>query len=163
MAARQASSERFQKAGVDLGLGKYHEEMVYGIGLVYVSMINKIESYLKDFGLSPTDMNVLMLVKHRGGSKGLSQVDLGERLMVPPHNMTRAIQKLEKKGLLKRNNDHKDGRVNLVIISPKGSKLLDAIWPGYERILKNLAGRLPSDARMTLARLLQDWLNRGPT
>ena len=59
-------------------------------------MINVISTYLKNYDLTPTDMNVLMLVKHQGKDKGVSQVDLGQKLMVTAHNMTRAIQRLEK-------------------------------------------------------------------
>lgn len=73
--------------------------------------------------------------------------------------MTRAIQRLEKKGLLKRSVDKKDARVNRIIIAAKGSHLLDQVWPGYDKNLKALADQLPLRDQMSLARLLQEWLN----
>jgi DNA-binding MarR family transcriptional regulator len=79
--------------------------------------------------------------------------------MVTAHNMTRAIQKLEKNGLLKRAVDKKDARVNRVVITAKGSHLLDEAWPGYDKNLKTLADKLPLSGQKSLARLLQEWLN----
>ena len=134
---------------------KHYEEMIYGVGIAYISMINVIGHYLKDADLTPTDMNILMLVKHEGKDKGISQVDLGEKLMVTAHNMTRAIQRLEKKGLLRRVIHKNDARVNLVTITAKGSKLLDDIWPGYEKTLRELAAKLSDQEQKVLAGLLQ--------
>jgi MarR family transcriptional regulator, 2-MHQ and catechol-resistance regulon repressor len=139
-----------------------HEEMVYGIGLVYISMIKEIETYLKSYDLSPTDMNILMLVKHQAETQGISQVDLGQKLMVTAHNMTRAIQRLEKKKLLKRVSYTQDARVNLVTITAKGSQLLDEVWPGYDRNLHDLANNVSVEEQKIVAGLLQKWLrNKG--
>jgi MarR family 2-MHQ and catechol resistance regulon transcriptional repressor len=138
----------------------YDADMVYGIGRVYISMINVMSVYLKDYGLTPTDMNILMLVKHQAGSQGISQVDLGQKLMVTAHNMTRAIQRLEKIGLLKRVSHKKDARINLVTITVKGSQLLDRVWPGYKKNLHGLASNLSLEDQKALTHLLQKWLNR---
>jgi DNA-binding MarR family transcriptional regulator len=159
MKTRQMANSPFKQIGIETGKGKYHEEIVYGIGLVYISMIHRISAYLKDYDLTPTDLNVLMLVKHQGKDHGISQVDLGQKLMVTAHNMTRAIQRLEKKGLLKRVSYKKDARVNLVSISPKGSKLLDDVWPEYNQMMRDFANALSVDEQKALAGLLQKWLN----
>lgn len=160
MRTLKGSKEEFKKVGVEIGKGKYHEEMVYGIGLVYISMINIIDTYLKDHDITPTDMNILMLVKHQGGSHGISQVDLGQKLMVTAHNMTRAIQRLERKGYLKRITNKKDARVNLVSITIKGAQLLDQIWPGYDKKLHDLADHISVEEQKVLTGLLQKWLNQ---
>lgn len=155
----QVTENQFKQIGVDIGLGKYYEELVYGVGLTYISMINVIGAYLKEHDLSPTDMNVLMLVKHQGKDQGISQVDLGKKLMVTAHNMTRAIQRLERQGLLKRVSYKKDGRVNLVTITVKGSRLLDEVWPGYNERLKGLANKVSVEEQKVLAGILQKWLS----
>lgn len=149
---------QFQQVGVDIGKGKYHEEMVYGLALIYTAIFDEISIYLKQYDLTPGEMNVLMLVKHQGKEKGLSQVDMGRRLMVTAHNMTRVIQRLEKDGLLKRMGYQKDGRVNLVTITVKGSKLLDEIWPGYDQKVRGLAARISKDEQVAMAGLIQKWL-----
>ncbi|MBF0505114.1 MAG: MarR family transcriptional regulator [Candidatus Omnitrophica bacterium] len=155
---RRGSIEQFKQAGVDIGLGRCHEEMVYGLALMYTAIYDEIGAALKKYNLTPGELNVLMLIKHQGGSQGLSQVDLGQRLMVTAHNMTRLIQRLEKGSLVGRSIDKKDGRVNLVKITLKGSRLLDQIWPGYNQKLQSLAGRLSKEDQLSLAGLIQKWL-----
>ncbi|MEI8175402.1 MAG: MarR family transcriptional regulator [Candidatus Omnitrophota bacterium] len=152
------SKDQFKEAGVDIGQGKYHEEMVYGLALMYTAVYDEISTYLKIYNLTPGEMNVLMLVKQRGEEKGLSQVDIGRRLMVTAHNMTRLIQRLEKVALIQRSGYQKDGRVNLVNITPKGSKLLDEIWPRYDDKVRELADKLPREDQVVFASLLQAWL-----
>ena len=159
MSKVQASKDQFKQIGVEIGQGKYHEEIVYGIGLAYISMINMISAYLKKYDLTPADMNVLMLVKHQGKTNGISQVDLGQKLMVTAHNMTRTIQRLEKKGMLKRVTNKADARVNLVSIKEKGSQLLDEVWPEYDKIVRDLANKVSVEEQQVLAGLLQKWLN----
>ena len=152
-------TSRLKEIGVEIGQGKYHEEMIYGVGLVYTSLYNQISAILKKYKLTPSEMNVLMLVKHQGQDQGISQVDLGQKLMVTAHNMTRAIQKLEKNRLLKRVSHKKDARVNLVTISPKGSRLLDQVWPEYNKKLQDLANKISVEEQKVLAGLLQKWLS----
>ena len=161
MKTAQIAKEHFKQIGVDVGQGKYHEEMVYGLALIYTVMYDEIAAYLKKYKLMPGEMNVLMLVKHQGKENGLSQVDMGRRLMVTAHNMTRLIQRLEKDGLIKRITYKKDGRVNLVTITLKGSKLLDEIWPGYDQMVKELAGKLSHEEQKDFTGLIHKWLNKG--
>ena len=154
--------KEYSQMGLEVGQGRYHEEMIYGVGLVYISMIQEIETYLKNYDLTPTDMNILMLVKHQAKDQGISQVDLGQKLMVTAHNMTRAIQRLEKRRLLKRITYKKDARVNLVTITANGSQLLDEVWLGYDKNLHHLANRISMEEQKVLAGLLQKWLrNKG--
>ena len=160
MKTTKASKEYFKHIGVEVGQGRSHEEMVYGIALMYTAMYDEIALYLKKYKLMPGEMNVLMLVKHQGKEKGLSQVDMGRRLMVTAHNMTRLIQRLEKDGLLKRVAYKKDGRVNLVTITIKGSKLLDEVWPGYDQMVQELAGRLSNSEQKDFSELIHRWLDK---
>ena len=155
---QQILKSHFQKAGIDIGQGQYHEEVIYGNALVYTAMYNVIGTYLKKYHLTPEEMNALMIIKHQGKAKGLAQVDIGRRLMVNAHNMTRLLQRLEKQGLIERKGHKKDGRVTLVRIANKGSKLLDQVWPGYDaRVRSSVQGLSPKEQK-TLSYLLQKWL-----
>lgn len=160
MRTTHVSKAYFQQIGVEVGQGKYHEEMVYGLALMYTAIYDEIAAYLKKYNLSPDEMNVLMLVKHQGKEQGLSQVDMGRRLMVTAHNMTRLIQRLEKGALIKRSSYQKDGRVNLVRITSKGSKLLDELWPGYDQMVRELAGRLSNSQQKDFSELIHRWLSK---
>ncbi len=148
----------FKQAGVDIGKGKYHEEIVYGLALMYTVVYQEIGAYLKPHQLTTDDMNVLMLVKHQGQDKGLSQVDIGGRLMVTAHNITRQLQRLERSGFITRTGHQLDARVNMVKITAQGSDLLDSIWVGYDETVRGIASRLPYQEQMVLSGLLQKWL-----
>ena len=161
MKTAKRTQDQFNQVGVQTGVGKYHEEMVYGIALMYTSIYDQIAAYLKKYRLMPAEMNVLMLIKHQGKERGLSLVDMGRRLIITAHNMTRLVQRLEKDGLVKRSGHLKDGRVNLITITVKGSKLLDDIWPGYDRKVQELAGRLADHDQEIFAGLIQQWLKKS--
>ena len=151
----------FRSFGVEVGQGKYHEEAVYGIAMVYTVLFNDISVYLNKYDLTPAKMNVLMIIKHQGKGR-LRQAEIGKRLMVTASNMTRLLEKLERDGLTGHSALAGDKRVKIVKITAKGSKLLDQVWPGYEERLKALAGRLSKRDQKTMAGLLQKWLENLP-
>ena len=125
---------------------------------MYTAIYKEISACLKAHDLTPDEMNVLMIVKHQGREQGLSQVDLGARLMVTAHNMTRLIQRIERRGLVSRSVDKKDARVNLVMITSRGSKLLDEIWPQYDQMIRQQAGKISREDQAALSGLMQKWL-----
>lgn len=149
----------FKPYGIEMGKGKYHEETFYGIVLVYTAIFNEISVYLDRYGLTPAKFNVLMVIKHQGQSNGISQIDIGKRLMVTASNMTRVLEKLGREGLIGRSALAGDKRVKVIKVTPKGSKLLDSVWPGYEKKLRQLAGHLSKEEQKTTARLTQKWLD----
>lgn len=87
-------------------------------------------------GLSPPKLSALSVLVF-GGTRSLK--DLAAAEQVRPPTMTKIVQDLESKGLVKRKSDRTDRRV--VLISPT---------PRAERILR--------DGRTRRARLLATWL-----
>lgn len=112
--------EYLKSFGVETGQGKYHEEMVYGVALVYTTLFNDIATYLNTYNLTPAKMNALMIIKHQGLDKGISQIDIGKRLMVTASNMTRVLDKMEREGLIGRSALEGDKRVKIIKITAKG-------------------------------------------
>lgn len=145
--------------GIEEGEGKYYEEAIYGVGLLYNLINNKISSYLSQYNLSPAKFNVLMIVKHQGGREGISQVEISKRLIVTASNMTRLIDKLEQEKLIYRLAQEGDRRVNIVKVTERASKLLDIAWPGYVENLKRLTSEINGEEQKTLAGLIVKWVN----
>jgi DNA-binding MarR family transcriptional regulator len=143
--------------GVELGKNNHHEEAVYGIALVYAALFNRISTYLDQYALTPAKMNALMIIKHQGKDKGISQIDIGKRLMVTASNMTRVLDKMEKEGLINRSAQAGDRRVKIIKVTSKGSKLMDQVWPGYEKLVKSLAGTISVSDQKETAQLLRHW------
>lgn len=145
--------------GVETGKGKYYEEAVYSLALIYNVITDEITNYLNDFGLTPGKFNILFTIKHRGGEKGISQVDVSKHLIVTKSNLTKLIVKLEKDGLVTRSALAGDRRVNVLKVTSKGSHLLDKLWEGYNARLKDLLSSLESNKQKMLSSLLVEWLN----
>ncbi len=148
----------FKSFGVEIGQEKYHEEAVYGIALLYTALFNDISNLLAKHALTPAKMNVLMIVKHHGKNVGISQGDIGKKLMVTASNMTRLLEKLAREGLITRGSLDTDKRVKVIRITPKGSKVLDEAWPGYTARIKELAGKLVLKDQKEISSLIQRWL-----
>lgn len=143
--------------GFEGGSSRRGEEIIYRLVILYTRIFGEMSDFLKPYGLTPAKMNVLMIVKHQGGNDGIRQVDLSRRLMVTTSNMTRVLDKLQRDGLISVGNAD-DRRVKLIRITPKGSKLLDKVWPEYTRRLKTLTQNLPEDKEEKLSGLLSLWM-----
>lgn len=146
--------------GVQTGKGKYHEEAIYSLALIYNVVTDAMTAYLKEYGLTPGKFNILIAIKHQGGENGISQVDVSKRLIVTPSNMTKLIDKLEKEGLVTRSPLEGDRRVNIMKVTAKGSRLLDSVWEGYNAKLKNLISGLEITKQKAVAGLLREWLEK---
>jgi DNA-binding MarR family transcriptional regulator len=145
--------------GVEVGRGKYHEEIIYRLVILSNRILDEISVYLGQYKLTPAKMNVLMIVKHQGGEKGISQVDLSNRLMVSTSNLTRVLAKLQRDKLVARGSIANDRRFKRIHITAKGSKLLDAVWPGYVQKLSSLTKGLDEEKKKSLSALLSQWMD----
>lgn len=144
----------FETFGINVGKGKYHEEVVYSIVLAFNLLNNEMTAYLKDFNLTPAKFNVLLVIRHQGGKDGISQVEISKKLIVTASNMTRLLDKMEKEKLVQKASQEGDRRVKIIKITEKASKLLDAVWPGYNEKLEKLASGLEKDEQKIVSEKL---------
>lgn len=147
-----------QAFGIEVGKGKYDEEAFYGLILVYTALFDKMAKCLDAYGLTPAKMNVLMVIKHQGGETGLSQREIGKRLMVTASNMTRLLSKLEREKLIERVGQVGDKRIKIVRVSKRGSHILDNVWPEYIKTMKAQMAKLSHKDQKFLAKILFQWL-----
>jgi len=143
--------------GVETGKGKYYEEAIYSLALIYNFITDEMTTYLSKYDLTPGKFNILLAVK-QGGDQGMSQVEVSKRLIVTPSNMTKLIDKLEKDRLVTRSPLAGDRRVNILKITAKGIKLLDSAWEGYNDHLKSLIASLDMNQQKAVSGLLVQWL-----
>ncbi len=80
------------------------------------------EQLFKPFNLSGTQYNVLRIL--RGAGEALPCGQIGERLVTRDPDITRLLDRLEKRGLIVRERTAADRRVVLASITPAGLKLL---------------------------------------
>jgi DNA-binding MarR family transcriptional regulator len=81
------------------------------------------------WNLGPSQFNVLNLL--RGNPSGLSQTDLGRRLIMHRSNITGLVDRLEQRGLVRRQEAAGDRRAYRVMLTPGGRRLLRKVLPEY--------------------------------
>lgn len=149
--------ERF---GICSGKENFRETAVYALACAYSHIEKEISDYLRPFNLTPAKFNAMMVIKHIGKEEGLSQIDIGRRLIVTASNMTRLLDKLEKEGYIERFSREGDRRVNLIKISKKGADILDRVWPGYHRKILDIANSMDKEDLKQISQLLVKWCDK---
>jgi DNA-binding MarR family transcriptional regulator len=81
------------------------------------------EEILKLAGLSDTQYNVLRILRGAGG-QGLCCREVAERMITRDPDITRLLDRLERRGFLARSRDSRDRRVITVRITPVGLQVL---------------------------------------
>jgi DNA-binding MarR family transcriptional regulator len=93
--------------------------------------------------LSPTQYNVLRIL--RGAGEPLPCGEIASRMITREPDMTRLLDRLEKRGLLSRQRQHADRRVVLINITSKGLEMLsgldDIVRDTHKRQLGHLGER----------------------
>jgi DNA-binding MarR family transcriptional regulator len=78
---------------------------------------------LKQHGLTPAQYNVLRILRG-AGKDGLRCNEVGARMIQRESDITRLLDRLEKRGLTTRKRDRGDRRVVHVAVTPAGLELL---------------------------------------
>jgi MarR family transcriptional regulator, 2-MHQ and catechol-resistance regulon repressor len=104
----------------------------------------------KEFGLTESQLGVLEALHHLGP---LTQSQLCRRILRSGSNVTTVVDNLERNGLVRRERDPDDRRVQVVHLTPQGAALIERALPGHvERIAEALAA-LTADEQRELGRL----------
>jgi MarR family 2-MHQ and catechol resistance regulon transcriptional repressor len=94
----------------------------------YKVMMDQAVKDMKGYDLSASEFTTLEVL-YTKGTIPLQQI--GEKILVTSGSITYNIDKLEKKGLLKRVRCEEDRRVIFAEITPAGSDLFDLIFPEH--------------------------------
>lgn len=108
---------------------------------------------LKAEQLSPTQYNVLRIL--RGALEGLPCGEIGQRMITRDPDITRLLDRLEKRGLIARWRDVKDRRMVLARITPEGLKMLDRLDEPVQEGHRKQLGHLGRVRLKTLCELLR--------
>jgi len=125
-------------------------------------LLETVENSLKSKGLPPLDWYDVLIELHREKSTGLRQYEIGEKILLNKHNLSRLIDRLEKNQLVVRHACAEDGRGNRIKITDKGEKMLKQIWPVYgHSIQESFGDRLKSKEFIELSRILNNVLDQS--
>ena len=133
-------------------------KLIHVIGLLWTQISFLLDEVLAKYSLNISKFNILMIIKHVGGYDGIQQNEISKRLLVPPSNITKLLDKLEKEGLITRNLKQDDRRAKLIRITDFGSKRLDKAWTLYIKTTKKLLDKIAAVDADYVEKVLVDWL-----
>jgi len=118
------------------------------------SLSRPVAELLKTEDLSPPQYNVLRIL--RGSPDGLNCGEVGRRMISRDPDITRLLDRLEKRGLISRcRDDEKDRRVVSARITAQGLDLLAGLDQPVRDMHRRLLGHLGVERLGDLAQLLQ--------
>lgn len=113
----------------------------------------RIGDLLDGYELTPQQYNVLRILRG-AGPEGLPTLEIADRMIERAPGITRLLDRLEAKGLVRRRRCASDRRQVLCTISARGRRIVDSLdLPVHEASHASLAHMNP-DALRTLSELL---------
>jgi MarR family transcriptional regulator, organic hydroperoxide resistance regulator len=111
--------------------------------------------WLKPHGLSPTQYNALRILRG-AGPEGLPCSEVGARMINRDPDITRLVDRLEKRGLVARSRSKMDRRVVQASITPAGLELLSGLDGPVSEFVRGLLGHLSPHRVQALIDLLDE-------
>ncbi|GEN56625.1 HTH-type transcriptional regulator MhqR [Halolactibacillus alkaliphilus] len=118
----------------------------------YRSVSDQVANDIRSKGLNTTDFGVLELLYH-SGDQPLQKI--GDKILLASGSITYVVDKLEKKGLMKRTQSEKDRRVTYASITEEGIALLNAIFPDHWKQIERITDGLTEEEKQQAITLLK--------
>lgn len=115
----------------------------------------RLADLLKPHGLSATQYNVLRILRG-AGQDGASCKDIASRLVTRDPDITRMMDRLEKRGLLTRDRAPEDRRVVTHRLTPTGLELVNALDAPVEAAHENAMKHMSKAKLRELVELLEE-------
>lgn len=109
---------------------------------------------LKTEDLSPTQYNVLRIL--RGAPEGLPCGEIANRMITRDPDITRLLDRLEKRGLIGRCRETRDRRTVMTRITPEGLQALDRLDEPIQTAHRKQLGHLGTGRLQELTELLRN-------
>jgi MarR family transcriptional regulator for hemolysin len=151
--SEKTSFDTYREGGSTSGI-----RMLIKMVLVVRQFRNTMDVHLRRIGQSSARMEALGAILNMPGKP--SQSDLAKRLRVENATVTRMVDILSKEGLVEREPDPTDRRVNLLSVSPKGEEALRDIFAVYDRVRTHILAVVPPERYDELGALFDTMLAR---
>lgn len=106
------------------------------------------------YGLSSAKFNALIHL-YMAGDRGLTQSELGQKVLVSRPTMSGLVERLEKENLVVRNTDPTDKRVFRVCLTKRAFALIHAFLPAHNDYMHKVMSSLDKQEKETLISLLE--------
>lgn len=111
--------------------------------------------------LTDAGFDVLATLLRAGPPHSLSPSELLEQMHITSGTMTTRIDKLEKKGLVKRKTKKDDKRSVNVVLTKKGLKLIDEVILEHVKTQEKIVSVFDKDEQLVFISLLQKYLGQN--
>jgi DNA-binding MarR family transcriptional regulator len=119
----------------------------------------KITIIFDEWDVTPRQFNILRIL--RGEGKPLSTLQIRQRMLDKMSDTSRIVDRLVKKGMVRKTPNAEDRRLVDVVITPRGRKLLEKIDP-IENEMDKMLSHLTQEEASTLNGLLDKLRNVLP-
>ncbi|MCY6490645.1 MarR family winged helix-turn-helix transcriptional regulator [Leptolyngbya sp. GGD] len=97
------------------------------------------EAHIRETGLTPPQFDVICTL---GNTSGMFMNQLAEKTLVTKGTLTGIVDRLEQKGLVRREVPPENRRCFLIVLTPEGEQLFEQIFPQHTLYLKERFDRL---------------------
>jgi DNA-binding MarR family transcriptional regulator len=118
----------------------------------------EMDRVFEPHGLTGGDFVVLAALRRSGKPYQLTPTALSRSMMVSTGGMTKRLDRLEARGLIRRDPDPADRRGTLVTLTTAGLATIDTVAAAHVQNEKRLVAALSPNQRNTLTRLLRQLL-----
>ena len=130
-----------------------HQEAMLNLLVAADAVRTELDRACAEFDLTHAQYNVLRIV--RGAPEGRARTEIGSRMLDRAPDVTRILDRLEKRGLVERARGDQDRRQSIARITRKGSALLDQIEPRIREVHDWFAGRVGRTDSRELSRIAE--------
>lgn len=114
------------------------------------SVFKKIKPSMVVNNLTTTQFAVLEVLLHLGP---ISQKTIGQKLLRSSGNVVKVIDNLERDGLVLREQNKSDRRAYLIVLTEKGKRLINTIFPNHVDSIIEVFSILSKEEQTELSRL----------
>jgi DNA-binding MarR family transcriptional regulator len=140
-------------SGKGRGSADYSEEAAFLDLLRTTDMLSRgVVRVLKSEDVSATQYNVLRIL--RGSPEGLPCGEIASRMITRDPDITRLLDRLERRGFISRSRETRDRRTVLARITPEGLELLVRLDRPVQEIHRKQLGHLGRDRLRALKDLM---------
>lgn len=149
--ADSADADRHSGGRAPVHLGRLEQLLGYALRRAQVRVFQDFAAEMNALGLTPGQLGALFLIE---ANRGLSQSELGAALGIDRSSVVPLIDRLQKRGWVRRAARASDRRAHALELAPAGIALLARLLPRLEAHETRIAADLAPGDRQRLLDLL---------
>lgn len=126
-------------------------ELWQSIRTLYRTVLKRLNTRLRSEKITFSQYNILLELSRKGP---MQMNKLSENMLVAPANVTGLVDRMERKGYVRRRRDQKDRRLYVIEVTQSGSRIFKRISSRFRRYAGSLGLAItPDELNFTLAAL----------